>query len=176
MAANQGGVKLRFRDSFFDREAVIKAVGRARGLVLAEMGRRVRKRAQASLKYADGPSTAGSPPHAHRTRTILRRSRRTGAVLISKRTGKARQRSVSFLREFLYYQFDPATKGVVIGPERLGSTVDPNALPALEYGGPAKVASKGSTRQVTIPGRPFMRPALAAERTGFAQLWRDSVK
>lgn len=156
-----------FTLQFFDRKAVMDAVGKAAVRIFNDYGRKVRARAQKSLKYADGPAAAGEPPHAHRSRTRKR---------VSKSTGKTRVRSVSFLREFLFYKYDPATKSVVIGPERLDSTVDPRALPALEYGGPANVSARGGTRQVSIPARPFMHPAAAAEAPSLPAMWRDSVR
>lgn len=159
--------RTRFKLQFFDSAAVLKAAGRASAKALGEYGRRVRKRAQASLKYADGPSAPGEPPHAHRSRKRTR---------VSRKTGKARVRSVSFLREFLFYQYDPASGSVVVGPERLNSTVDPGALPALEYGGTAAVLDRGRRVTTRVAARPFMRPADAAERPGLAALWRDSVR
>jgi hypothetical protein len=158
---------LRFKFQFFDQARVIKAAGRARARVLAEYGRKVRRRAQASLHYIPGPSAPGRPPHAHKTRKIRKTSRSTG---------KVRVRSVSFLREFLFYQYDPATNSVVIGPERLNSTVDPAALPALEYGGTSTITSGGRRKPASIAARPFMGPADAAERPGLSALWRDSIK
>lgn len=160
-------IKLSFKEGFFDREAVLKAVGRARVKVLGEYGRRVRRRAQKSLQYADGPAAPGEAPHAHRSRTRKR---------TSKRTGKVRVRSVSFLREFLFYKYDPASQSVVIGPERLDSTVDPRALPALERGGPSSILDHGKRKAITVAARPFMAPAAAAERPGLSSLWKDSVR
>lgn len=160
-------VRARFKFAFFDSAAVIKAAGKAGAKALGEYGRRVRKRALASLEYAKGPSRPGDPPHAHRSRARTR---------VSKKTGKARTRSVSFLREFLFYQYDPSTRSVVIGPERLNSTVDPAALPALEYGGPSAIEDRGKKRRVSVRARPFMGPADAAERPGLAALWKDSVR
>lgn len=159
-------VKLDF-SGFFDRTAVISAVGHAESKVLNEEGRLVRKEAQASLKYEDGPSRPGQPPHAHRT------GQRTTT---SKSTGRVRRRAVSFLREFIFYRFDPTTRSVVVGPERLSSTVDPRSLSALEHGGTSTILDRGQRRTVRIEERPFMGPALASELPGFAGLWKDSVK
>jgi hypothetical protein len=64
----------------------------------------------------------------------------------------------------------------VIGPERLDSTVDADALPALEYGGSSTVVSGGTRKRASIRARPFMGPADAAERPGLAALWRDSIR
>jgi hypothetical protein len=161
-------VNARFNFSgFFDREAVVRAVGRAKTKILNETGRLIRKRAQASIKYEDGPSRPGEPPHGHKSG-----QRKT----VSKSTGRVRHRAVSFLREFLFYKFDPATESVVVGPEKLGSTIDSRALPALEYGGSATISDRGKRKTVRIKERPFMGPALKAELPGFLNMWKDSVK
>lgn len=154
-------------EGFFDREKVLKAAGKARTKVLNESGRIVRKRALASIKYADLPSLPGRPPHAHRSRSRTRTSRSTG---------KTRTRSVSFLKEFLWYKYDFSSQSAVVGPERLSSTVDPNSLPALERGGTSTILDHGKRRKVNIAARPFMWPALAAERPLLERLWKDSVR
>lgn len=160
-------IKAKFVDGFFDRAAVMNAVGAAKVRIFNDYGRAVRAGAQRSLKYADGPSAAGQPPHAHKSRTRTR---------TSKSTGKTRTRSVSFLREFLFYKYDKSTESVVIGPERLDSTVDPRSLPALEYGGPSTILDHGKRKNVTIAAHPFMHPAAAAEAPGLPERWRNSVR
>lgn len=155
------------KSNFFDRKSVLDAVGRASVKVFNEFGRAVRKRAQKSLVYADGPSAAGAPPHAHKTGTRRR---------VSKSTGKVRVRSVSFLREFLFYAYDPSTKSVVIGPAKLNSVVSPDALAALEYGGTSTVKVGGKLKRAPIAAHPFMRPAAEAETPGLPAMWRDSVR
>lgn len=161
------GAKLRKRSDFFDSKAVLRAIGRARAKALNDFGRLVRKAAQASLKYAPGPAPAGSPPHAHKSRKITKKSKSKGTV---------RTRSVSFLREFLYYKFDKSTKSVVTGPERLNSTVDPDALPALEYGGPSTAKRDGKIVDIQVRPHPFMGPAFEATKPELPRLWKDSVK
>lgn len=157
-----------FKAGFFDRDVVLKALGRARAKILKEQGRLVRKRAQASLKYKDGVSAPGRPPHAHKSGVRKRRSRSTG---------KARVRRVSYLREFLYFAYDATTQSTVVGPARLDGTVDPAALPALEYGGTSRVVGfDGRRRRARIAARPFMGPALAAEAPQFPAMWRDSIR
>lgn len=155
------------KDNFFDREAVIKAVGRARVKVLSKQGAMVRRTAQLSLVYSDGSAPAGSPPHAHKSRTITR---------TSKSTGRVRVRSVSFLREFIRFAYDPASENAVIGPERLDSTRFPESLAALEHGGSSTIVDRGKERRVNIAAHPFMGPALAAEAPKFAAMWADSVR
>lgn len=173
-----GAVQVRMKDAFFDKKAVIDAIGRARATVLSKFGAKVRKRAQASLVYTkDGkPAPPGGPPFARRSRQITRKSRKTGQAVLSKKTGQALKRNVSFLREFTYFAFDGRTASVVIGPERLNSTVDPRALAALEFGGPSTAIDKGRRVPISVRPHPFMGPALQAEAPGFPGVWKDSVR
>ncbi len=152
---------------FFDRAAVINAVDRATLKVFKEFGRLVRKGAQKSLVYSDKVSSPGSPPHAHKSNTITR---------ISKSTGKKRIRSVSFLREFIFFVFDKSSRSVVIGPTRLANTMSPESLPALEYGGTSTILDHGKSRRVNVAARPFMGPAFEAEKPGLPAMWANSVR
>lgn len=147
---------------------MLRKVGVARARILGEFGRQVRRAAQASLKYADGPSTPGNPPHAHRTRTVKRTSRSTG---------KTRTRTVSLLRDLLFYSYDSTSRSVVIGPEKAHTnTVGDNAASALEYGGKSTIINHGKTVDVTIRERPFMRPALRDEQSKLPPMWANSIR
>lgn len=153
--------------NFFDKKKVIDAVDRATRKIFSKFGANVRKRAQKSLEYAKGISRPGRPPHAHKTITVKK---------TSKSTGRVRFRSVSFLREFLFFAFEPSTKTVVIGPARLNSTVTSDALSALEYGGQSVKVERGKRKRINIQARPFMGPAAKAETPGLPAMWRDSVR
>jgi len=155
------------KDTFFDREAVIKAIGRARAGVLKKFGLKVRKFAQKSLKYGDKPSSPGSVPTVHKSG--FRKH-------VSKKTGKTRTRSVSWLRDRLLSDYDLTTKSVVVGPMRLDRTIDARAPSSLEYGGQSTIVEFGKKRTVTIAARPFMGPALKAELPGLPAMWKDSVR
>lgn len=135
---------------FFDRKAVVDSVDRARLKVLSKFGAFVRRRAKSSIRKRKGVSPPAGPPSSH--------------------TG--------LLKKFLFFSYDPSSRSVVIGPARIGGTVDPDALPALEYGGESTVVDRrgGKRRKVTIRPRPFMGPALDAERPGFPGMWADSVR
>lgn len=159
----------KFKEGFFDRKAVTNRLDKATHKIFSEFGRLVRKRAMASLIYADGPSRPGEPPHSHRV-TVYKRT--------SKKTGKTRSRMVGLLRERLYFAFDKETQSVVVGPELLSGTVGDGKAPhALEYGGESKGFTKaGKIKTIVIRERPFMRPAAEAERGGLPAMWRDSVR
>lgn len=142
---------------FFDRKAVMDAVGKARKKVLSKFGAYVRTRARSSLKApgkkarkAKAVSAPGRPPFSQ-----------TGT-----------------LKKFLFFSYDFTRESVVIGPARINGVVDPRALPALEYGGPSTVEDRrgGTRRPVSVKARPFMGPALAKELPGLPAMWRDSVK
>lgn len=157
------------RKWFFDSAAVLKAVAVAERRVLSRFGAFVRTRARTSLKYPSAKAAAGGPPASRPGRpplvhrTVLRRkaNRKTGAVTPTR---------VSPLREFLYFAFDPARRAVVVGPAKVGG-VSGKAPKTLEFGGhtPGRFPKPQAAR-------PFMGPALAAERPRFAQLFKDQFR
>jgi hypothetical protein len=138
------------KGNFFDTAKVIKAVDKATRIVLSKFGAFVRTRSRSSIRKRKAVSTPGSPPSSH----------------------------VGLLRRFIFFSFDPETKSVVIGPAKLNSVVDSAALPALEYGGTSTAEDRrgGKRRKISIRARPFMTPALEAEKPGLPAMWRDSVK
>jgi hypothetical protein len=135
---------------FFDSAKVLKAVDKATRRVLSRFGAFVRRRAQTSIRKRKGVSPPGGPPYGH----------------------------AGQLRKFLFFSYDTDRKSVVIGPARLGGTVDPRALPALEYGGPStgEDPRTGDRRTIRVRARPFMGPAFEAELPGLEGMWRDSVR
>lgn len=159
------------KSNFFDRPAVIAAVGRATATALSKGGAEVRKLAQRSILMRERPSSPGQPPHGHRTGTRTRKS---------KSTGRVRVQAVSPLREFLFFSFDPQTESVVVGPVKLSQALSGTAPMALEYGGSSVVVSyrngRRVQRRVSIRARPFMRPALQAAMPVILEAFRNSVK
>jgi hypothetical protein len=137
------------RANFFDSKKVLAAVDRAARRVLSKFGAFVRTRARTSIRKRKGVSLPGGPPHSH----------------------------VGLLRRFLFFSYDPDNKSVVIGPAKISGTVDPDALPALEYGGSSTTEDRrGRKQRIAVKARPFMGPAFEAERPGLPAMWRDSVK
>lgn len=157
------------KGNFFDRQAVINAVGKAERRVLSKAGANVRKKAMRSIRYGDRPSRPGRPPAGHRT--VLKTLRFKG-----KASSKGPQ-AVSPLREFLFFSYDRATRTVVVGPALLSGKAGGQALHALEHGGPSAVVdARGRRHPITVRARPFMAPALAAEARNFPELFRNSVR
>jgi len=138
---------------FLDRERVRKFIGARTADALSKAGALVRTIARRSMRYVTSlaaqqrqvaagerkrltgepsPSSPGSPPHAVRPHP--------------------------WIREFLYYAYDPAAGSVIIGPVRLSSRIN---VPSLhEFGGTVMVRNKhrrvrkiGSGGEIRIGGR-----------------------
>lgn len=123
---------------FFDRRAVIDALGRANAMALSKAGAFIRRSAKGSIRYAKSPSKPGRPPHAHE----------------SKKGGKD-----SPLRELIFFAYDDRTASLVVGPTPFrGPAIAPRVL---ELGGAApgrtnplrRIRRVGDGGEVRIDGR-----------------------
>lgn len=149
---------------FFDRASVVNSMDAATHKALAKIGAFVRKRAQQSLKSPSKKarelaeeggispvSRPGSPPFSH--------------------SGK--------IKKFLYFDYDKVNKTVVIGPKKLNGVIGPRILMALEFGGTSVVRDSRSRRlrhklrPINVKARPFMGPALEAEKPKFAGIFAE---
>jgi hypothetical protein len=106
-------VVAQFKTSFFDKRAIIDALGKDQVAALSRAGAFARRAAKSLVRYRRAASKPGSPPSAHR--------------------GKAGR---SALRELIFFAWDPATKSVVTGPAAFGSRDAPGIL---ERGGAARI-------------------------------------
>lgn len=155
---------------YFDKKAVIDAVGKAKADVMGRQGALVRTVMKRSMRKRKGHAPAGQPPYRH-------------------------QGSLAKI-EFAY---DPKTQSVVIGPAKLGNGSAPEVLDkggAVKVKGilnrkgqfiplfvmkansrAAAVASgKVVTRNVEVKARPFSQPALMAAKSYLAKPWKGAVK
>lgn len=94
---------------FFDSEKLTKMLDRKTRRALSRAGGYIRTTAKRSIKKRQGTSKPGDPPYSH--------------------TG--------LLKNFIFYRYDPHTKSVTIGPEKLNRS-DGDGPKALEYGGTAQ--------------------------------------
>ena len=143
---------------FFDRQAVIDAVGRANAKNLSRAGSFIRRAARSSLRKRKRVSEPGQPPSVHT------------------------QDRVATLKN-IWFVFERRRASVVVGPLRLnGSTLrgsNRSTVPELhELGGSAVLESrkKKRRRRVRYAARPFMGPAMKRELPKFEGLWANSVK
>jgi hypothetical protein len=130
--------------------AVTSRVDPTRRKVLSRFGAFVMRRAKSSIRKRKKVSKPGSPPSSR----------------------------VGFLRKFIFFGYDRGRESVVIGPARLNGVVDPDALSALEHGGTATKEDRrgGGRRRIRVRARPFMGPALEAEKPELPKMWRDSIR
>ena len=102
---------------FFDRRAVIDAIGRASAKVLSRAGAFIQRRAKSSIRKRKRASRPGEPPSSH----------------------------VGTLRNLIYFGFDTGKRSVVVGPTPLGMIgIVP---PTLEFGGPTAVKKNSRRKQ-----------------------------
>jgi hypothetical protein len=178
-------ITFRIKDSFFDRPAVVAALGRARTKALSRAGAFVQRRARSSMRRRKKSSAPGQPPSAHST---------------SNRTLKT-----------ILFAFDGRVDRMIVGPEELNQVEDTimarTTVPALhEFGETALILEKRwvpnvgqpsrwrrmdrrrsvrlydngreetRRRAAQYPKRPFMAPALKAEAPKFPDLFGNSIK
>jgi hypothetical protein len=137
-----------FKKSFFDSEAVLKALDKAERKQLSKFGAFVRQRWRTSLRYRDTPSPAGGPPSVHRSTLRTKTNRKTGA--------RARQ-AVSPEREFVFFAYEAEEKTVIVGPAKT------NQKPPRGIGGQTvtEVIEYGGTETITerqVPNVPRLFP------------------
>jgi hypothetical protein len=150
--SNFGQSFCKVKTLFFDSPAVVAAVDSATRKVLNRIGGMIRLTARRSIKKAPSHtavSKPGKPPLSH--------------------TG--------LLRNYIYYSFDPQPRSVVVGPVALNAK-GKDVPRTLEHGGRAVISSQRSVfrRTINIKKRPYMQPALLANKDGMAALWKNSVR
>lgn len=143
-------IDMRIKLLFFDRQTVVRAVGKAKRAALSKAGAFIRTAAKSSIRTRKGSAPPGQPPHSH----------------------------TSLLKRFIFFGYDPGSDSVVVGPARINRTTD--APHTLEFGGTTVVerGRKGKIRKlkVRIAPRPFMGPSLEKERPNLPKTWANSVR
>lgn len=127
-------------EHFFDRKGITDRIDAATRRVLSKAGAFVRTAARGLIRSRNTVAEPGNPPHSH--------------------TG--------LLKSLIFFQYEPETKTVVIGPKKFKSQ-NPTSPQVLEFGG------KGNNGKTYHPF-PFMRPALEGERDKFPELFANAVK
>jgi len=169
---------------FLDRKAVADAVGKAAAAAMYKAGYILRRSARQSMRRRKAASAPGTPPSAH--------------------SGKGYPRG-PLLKKFLFSEFDLTTKSMVVGPTRLGNSDAPllqekggtirikvipprktgrKASPAqatafkrkIKDGSIVRMKAAVQEKSITLPARPYMRPALTREMPKFPSLYANTVK
>lgn len=166
---------MRMKDFFFDRQAVIDRVKKTNRRALSKAGAFIRRRARSSLRRRKKSSAPGKPPSIH-----------------------SRDR-VATLKNILF-AYEPQSESLVIGPVKLniknllGPQLTSETVPQIhEFGASVrfKEANVGGkwlsgirrvrpgtpvrTRSARYPQRPFMGPALEAEKDNIPDAWRGTL-
>jgi len=115
--------------AFFDRDAVMSKVDAASRKALAKSGARLRLIAQRSMRYVAESKNPGKP---------RRRVSSPGQPPLA-------VRQHPFIRKFLYFSYDEATKSVIVGPAGFGKSAPASGI--MEHGGPAKIRNRRRTRR-----------------------------
>ena len=163
--------------AFFDANLVTSATDKATKKALSKAGAFVRTTAKSSLRYANKSAMPGQPPKVHRGGSMGYQRTTT-----NKKTGVSKTRSVSPLKELLFFAYVESSKSVVIGPMDFPGAAKRayKVTTVLEMGGSVVQLRGGDGRKRTVTatykGNPFMKPALAKESPKFAGLFENSVR
>lgn len=173
--AGQFVMTMRMKEFFFDKQAVRDRMSKANRRALSKAGAFIRRRARSSLRRRKKPSPAGQPPSVHTSDRV------------------------ATLKNILF-AYEPENESLVVGPVRLnqstfmGPILDSSTVPQVhEFGSTIKVreakvgkrwrmgAKRGKpnqpvrVRSAQYPARPFMGPALEAEKDHIPDAWSGSV-
>jgi len=138
-----------FKGAFFDSAKVIKAMATADRKAQSKFGAYVRTRARSLLRRRKKASSPGSPPSVHAS-------------------GK-----YATLKNVLF-GYDVRSRSTIVGPVLLRNKSAKASVPKLHEFGGSVLRPSGKTAR--YPARPFMAPALAAERPRFPNLFRASLR
>ena len=159
------------KGNFFDRKAIVDAVGKANARVAMKQGGLVKTIMKRSMRRKKGPAPAGQPPHAHEGQ----------------------------LRDLTFFAFDPSTQTTVVGPIKLdagnaaeiqdkggmvpvvgiysrsGKFIPAYALSAAGRRG-AMAKAKFVKVMREVQPRPFSVPALQSAKSKLAEQWQETVR
>lgn len=147
------GLFAKMQGVFFDADLVKNTVAKSKRKLLLRFGAYLRREARQSIRKRKKMSEPGQPPSSH----------------------------LGWLKQHIYFSWDPSIESVVVGPIPLGRGTAPKAL---EHGGRSlsfkrhKVRGQWVTDIRVIPHirpRPFMRPALGRIIPKFAGLLKGLI-
>ena len=142
-------ITMRIKDLFFDKQAVLRAVDKAKRAVLSKAGAFIRTTAKHSIRSKKGSAPPGKPPHSHE----------------------------GSLRRLIYFGYDRASDSVVVGPVGFKRSTAPNVLEfGWKTEIQRRRHGKVVRTRVTIDRRAFMGPALEKERPKLPKRWAGSVR
>jgi hypothetical protein len=156
--------------SFFDSEKVIRTVEKGLLRALSKCGSFVRTTAKSSIRYGKASAKPGEPPKGKRG--SFRRS------TTSKKTGVTTVRSVSPLKELIFFALDEKRFRLVVGPMdyRNKKKRSYKVPTVLETGGTVHDRTPRGLQTKRYPGNPFMLPALRKTQAKFPELFTGLLR
>jgi hypothetical protein len=146
------------KDNFFDRAAVVKAIGTAKATALRKSANRLKITAQRSMKPARRMTAAEMPIKRKRGDMKIARPYKSSAPGEAPRTRASKR-----LRKGILASYDKTTASAVIGPT---AYADGSAPKTLEEGGTVSVTivslAKQTKRKATDAQAAGLRKAAAA--------------
>lgn len=164
---------------FFDRP-VVKAAQTGAKKPLSQFGAMIRRAAKSRLRRKQKRKTLAqlTPDERQQYEIAASQAAKAGREApkiwfrVYSRPGEPpRVRERSPLKNLLFFGYEPNRQSVVVGPVKFKNT---GAARALEHGGTTE--SYRFRRDVRIAPRPYMAPALAANRSKLPELFRNSIK
>lgn len=170
---------------FFDREKVFRAMDKAKLRALSKFGAFVRTRARTSMRKRKKPSAPGTPPSAHvgtlkkllyfaydpATKSVVvgpvpfgaAARQNVGAPEVNEYGGTVRRLSTVLVNR-------AGGRGRKATPRQRAAVLE-----LIRDGRIDKAPTRKVRDAAQYPPRPYMRPALAAERPKFAAQFQDSL-
>ncbi len=154
------------RENFFDSERVMKALSEGQRRKLSKFGAFVQRRAKTSIR-----------PAAVENRTEIRKAKKRGQHVTIRyrpsRPGEPPRSRKGELKKLILFGYDPIQRDVLIGPTLVAGRA--SETPArMEFGG--EFVHKKSRKVIKVEARPFMRPAMEAEKKArMPAMFRDSL-
>lgn len=139
-----------FKKTFFDAEAVVRALDKASRKALSKFGAFVRTSARGSIRRRKGSSKPGQPPHAHQ--------------------GDIKK---------ILFAYDAGSQGVVIGPIRFNKPgMAPKIMEhggSVVIERKQKRTGRVTRKTVQVAARPFMAPAFMKELPRLPEQYRNQM-
>lgn len=192
-------IRMHTKGMFFDRAAVVRLVGQKTAQAMGKVGAFIRRRAQTSMRYRKSVSAPGTPPSAHKPRPWLRKyiwfafdpnkwSLIVGPLKLNavywNHDGEPITGPVPNVLEF-GGQIRVLEMWQGVHRNRLGKFTPASAPGARGFGKWVRadlrrkrklLKRKLRLRAVTVRPRPYMGPALIAERANIPRAWSGSVR
>lgn len=163
-------------ESFFDRDTVIRRLGKAKASALGKLGAYTRTRARRRIrKPKQQPLSAMTSEERTRFKTATRIAKQEGRPapkrkLLASKPGEAPRDVTGTLKRGIEFAAELERDNVVVGPA-IAATVGPEAPNILEYGGTTRLTGgPDEGESVRVAPRPFMHPAFQSSLDDLPEL------